>query len=667
MAPGVFALFSDVLSDTVGFMVSAQWDNRVFRSDQLHQWSHVGPRTITVDGRTMTGYLPQQFLYELHLTDRDRLNVSSALQWRPSDRVDVTFDVLYTNNSTVEDDFWRDYRLQQGTGRATAAAIEDDNGTGIFTMMTTTAGAFMQHAKEEVENESATYGFNLEFQATDQLLLNFDATVSATEAPIIGGNALMRNTRAQMTYHKYGPGGGPSLTSTSRLLATDFWEVQKMSLASHVVDDLVSQLRVDATYEFGGDWLDTVQVGARTYTGERRDRYRYLNSVAFRREPITNFGGSGRFPAEGDFLKGLGLVYPGPSLTPNYDGFQGAFSTRADEIRGHGGGFNTGPEKTVRAFTQGDYGEDLNHEDDGNAIYAMVTFSGELGDTPYSGNFGVRYVDNKTRTSGEIVEPISIDLTDPGVPLVVVSPPRSVDVGNDYTETLPSLNLRFDPRDDIVVRVSAAKVLSRPNYGQLNPQQSVQAPRTMRAGNPDLKPTIAVQFDLAVEWYFADYSIASIGLFTKDIGAFVQSEITPTPWEGIIDPETNLPLVLTAFRPLNTGKSDMTGIELSFQRTFEDLLPAPFDGLGVITNYTLIDSGSDFKNEITGAAYGIPGLSENTINFTLFYEKGPWSGRVSYNLRDDFLDVIADGQGHPRATPTSSTRTISTMRPSALG
>ena len=67
----------------------------------------------------------------------------------------------------------------------------------------------------------------------------------------------------------------------------------------------------------------------------------------------------------------------------------------------------------------------------------------------------------------------------------------------------------------------------------------------------------------------------------------------------------------------------------------------------MITNYTRIDSGSDFKNEITGAAYGIPGLSENTINFTLFYEKGPWSGRVSYNLRDDFLDVIADGQGHP--------------------
>ena len=92
----------------------------------------------------------------------------------------------------------------------------------------------------------------------------------------------------------------------------------------------------------------------------------------------------------------------------------------------------------------------------------------------------------------------------------------------------------------------------------------------------------------------------------------------------------------------------MVGMELSFQRTFADLLPAPFDGLGVITNYTYINSGSDFKNEKTNAAYSIPGLSENTINFTLFYEKDPWSARISYNFRDDFLDDISGGfSGHP--------------------
>ena len=89
------------------------------------------------------------------------------------------------------------------------------------------------------------------------------------------------------------------------------------------------------------------------------------------------------------------------------------------------------------------------------------------------------------------------------------------------------------------------------------------------------------------------------------------------------------------------------GVEMSFQRTFADMLPAPFDGLGVIANWTYIDSSSDFENDNTSQAYGIPGLSENTINLSVFYEKDAWNGRLSYNFRDDFLDQIADGQGNP--------------------
>ena len=33
----------------------------------------------------------------------------------------------------------------------------------------------------------------------------------------------------------------------------------------------------------------------------------------------------------------------------------------------------------------------------------------------------------------------------------------------------------------------------------------------------------------------------------------------------------------------------------------------------------------------------------------MFYEKGPWQARISYNFRDDFLDDIQGGfSGHPR-------------------
>ncbi len=647
-APGVFALYSDVLSDKLGFMISAQFDNRELRSDFIGG-SYLGdPRTTTVNGVEMTGYYPALLNSQLHLIDRDRLNISSSLQWQPSDNVDVTFDVLYTDNSSDEARHLRSFRISQGHPRITDAAVINDNGTGIFTMVSTSgAGAFIEHATEQVDTENFNYGVNVIWQASDRLTVNFDVSLSETDSPITNRDALMRNTSTQMTYNMFGPGGMPSMTSMDDLTDVTHWEVVKQSIQKHLVDDRQFQTRVDLNYEFDDGWLDALQVGARIYRQERGDTSRYLNSRAFIRDPVSEHGGVVPFP-ESDFLSGLGVLFQPGIPNPNFDALQQTFITRPDDIR-NGGGFNTGTEKSLSGFTQqGQFNEDINHEDDGDAIYAMVTFSGEVGSIPYSGNLGVRYVDNSTGSIGEQSEPIGVDFSDPSSPEVIVSVPEFLDIGHSYSEVLPSLNLKFDLRDDLVGRVSVAKVMSRPRFLDLSPRQNVQArPRTMRGGNGELDPTTAVQVDLALEWYFADYSIASIGVFHKDIDAFVQPEVTPTPFPGVIDPETNQPLVLTAFRPLNTGDSELTGVELAFQATFSNL-PEPFNGLGVIANWTHIDSGSDFENEKTMASYSIPGLSENTINFTVFYEKGPWSARVSYNSRDEFLDDINGGfSGHP--------------------
>ena len=657
-APGVFGLYSDTLTDTVGFMVSAQWDNRVFRSDSVHHNGYINnPLPVVIPNpddpdnpmNLGTGYYPKQVHGELHLTDRDRLNISSALQFRPSDRVDVTLDMLYTSNVASETDYWRSFRLSQGHNRITAATRTDDNGTGIFTMVSTSgAGAFMQHATEEVENVAVNYGANLKFQATDSLYFNVDVAVSDTEAPIMNRDALMRNTRAQMTYHQNGPGEIPSLTSTSPLNDPSFYSVVKQSVQDHIVDDSNIQFRADATYELDGGWLDTVQVGFRTYSQERRDRSRYLNSRAFINDPISEFGGGLEFPANSDFLDAIGADLPNPVLSPPFHALQDTFTTRADEIRA-GGGFNTGTGKSLDEYTSGRFNEDVNHEDDSTAFYAMVTFSGELGDIPYSGNAGVRYVENDTSSEGQVAQPYAIDFSDETAPEILIGAPEFISQGHAYDHLLPSFNMRLDPRDDLVVRISLAKVMSRPDFGRTRPNLSVQARnRTMRGGNAELDPTTGVQFDLAVEWYFADYSILSVGLFTKDMEGFIQDDFEVVPFPNIIDPITRQPLVLEHFTPLNTADSSLRGLELSFQRTMEGLLPAPFDGLGVIANYTLINSGSDFVSQKTNASYSVPGLSDNTVNLTVFYEKGPWSGRISHNFRDEFLDNIGVAwQPHP--------------------
>jgi outer membrane receptor protein involved in Fe transport len=100
-------------------------------------------------------------------------------------------------------------------------------------------------------------------------------------------------------------------------------------------------------------------------------------------------------------------------------------------------------------------------------------------------------------------------------------------------------------------------------------------------------------------------------------------------------------VVLTWRRPKNSGKSDLKGLEVTLQTTFS-ALPHPYSGLGLNANYTYVDSSSDFRSETTRAAYSIPGLSENTVNVTAFYERDRWRARLSYNFRDEFLDTIAD-------------------------
>lgn len=644
--PGVFGMYSDVINDSMGFMISAQMDSKFNRSDMLRGEHWGGIRNIANGGNPVQATYLRHLVGELHTTDRDRLNISSAFQFRASDQLEMMVDVLYTETSAYEQAFWESYRLRFGENQFTNLNVIDDNGTPHLASYDAPGGVrlFLLNADEQVDTETTNIGFNLNFQASDQLALSFDVQVSATDSPSTNREALVRNDNVSASYNKFGPGGFPSLTVNTDVSdpADVVTHIQRSQV--HLVDDSQSQVRFDVTYDINSGWLQTVQAGVRAYRQERGDKHRYLAARAFRNDPVTDIGTS-TLPVN-DFLSGTGVsVYPEPAVQADLEAYYQTFFTRADEILA-GGCFHTGDECSVTGFSSGRFNEDLTHEDDGNALYAMVTFGGELGDTPVSGNFGIRYVDNSVSSNGEQAEP-ALDLTDPLNPVLIQTAPEFLSVSHEYTEVLPSLNVRFDPREDLVVRASWAKVMSRPSFLDLNPRLTVQANNlSTRGGNGMLDPTTATQFDLALEWYFAPYSIAQAGVFWKDIEAFVQPDFEDVTYPGIVDPTSGLPVVLTSARPLNSGKSDLTGLELGYQTTFSNLA-APFDGFGVSANYTYIDSGSDFTNESTGTAYSIPGLSENTVNLTLFYEKGPYTGRLSYNSRDDFLDSISDFQGNP--------------------
>lgn len=272
-------------------------------------------------------------------------------------------------------------------------------------------------------------------------------------------------------------------------------------------------------------------------------------------------------------------------------------------------------------------------EEDVTAIYAKLNFDTAVGDTPVSGNFGLRYIETDQTSRGISQVLLGVDPVNADQPIFS---DEAIDVveANNYDNLLWSLNVKADFTDDLVGRFSAAKVLSRPPISQLAPTlTSINIPnRTIGQGNSQLRPFEADQYDLTLEWYLGDASFASVGLFYKDLSTTViidgqQEEIVPG-------------FDATVTQPRNAEGVDVYGFELAFQHQWES-------GVGIITNYTYQDNNADFANSFVPGGVGLVGASEDNLNLVGFYEKGRWSARLAYNYRSEFLERLVGLAGNP--------------------
>jgi TonB-dependent receptor len=199
------------------------------------------------------------------------------------------------------------------------------------------------------------------------------------------------------------------------------------------------------------------------------------------------------------------------------------------------------------------------------------------------------------------------------------------------------LNLRFDLTDQLVGRMTAGKVLARPNPSQLALRRSTDiVGLTGSRGNPDLQPFEADQYDLGVEWYFSEDSYASAALFRKEISSFIVNESAPEEIDGV---------VYNITRPVNgEEKVTINGLEAGVQLALT-MLPQPFDGFGVLANFTYQDDkGFKGTDLVTGEILPFPGLSELSYNASVYYEDERLNARLSYNWREEWL-ITPAGRG----------------------
>ncbi|MFV0624382.1 TonB-dependent receptor [Sphingomonas sp. ac-8] len=276
--------------------------------------------------------------------------------------------------------------------------------------------------------------------------------------------------------------------------------------------------------------------------------------------------------------------------------------------------------------------------------YLMVKFDTE-NILPFAlrGDAGVRYVHTNLDTYGGI--PVAAPAGSPYPSTYLIST-----VARSYEDWLPSMNLALDVTPELIARFSAARVMSRPSYGQLIPSGSANIViRTASINNPYLDPIRANTFDASLEWYFAPGSLLSVAYFYKDIETYIQNTNQLVPFRDL-----GLPLSLltgtgtgvtpdelfSVTRSNNTDGGPLRGFEVNLQLPFR-FLPGALSNFGLLANFTRVRSNIDYiiSPTLTRTA-PLVGLSPETASGTLYYEDAKFSIRSTVNYRSAFLTGI---------------------------
>jgi len=266
--------------------------------------------------------------------------------------------------------------------------------------------------------------------------------------------------------------------------------------------------------------------------------------------------------------------------------------------------------------------------------FVMSDFKGRLAGMKVRGNVGVRYVKTALETTG----------------YQAAGGGTEVHVNNDYKDWLPSLNTALNVTNDVILRFAAAKVMSRPMLGSLNPGGSIATTGnlTVSSGNPYLKPYRAKTFDESLEWYIDKDTFVSVGLFQKKIDTYIQSLRVNVPFN-----QTGLPLsllpsnftgteVFQVTTSVNTDGGNLTGYELNWQQPFK-FLPGWGKNFGMLLNYTKVQSKIKYQVSPTAAATitdDLLNLSPKSSNATFYYDDGSFSARISMSKRGSFLTRV---------------------------
>ena len=666
--------YSDVFADdTIGFALAVATTESPSQEEQFRGWGYAdlnlanataGPGITLAGGEKVLG--GQDSFVRSAVLNRD--TVSAVFQYAPSDDLTVTLDALYIDFS--EDKAFRGIEEggpEWGGTAYTVTGLEDGLVTSGYYQ------GFLSVVRNDGERKDGklkTFGLNVDWDVADDWKLTLDAAHSKTDKTVTNIESYSGVGRAGLTTTApptprswvmtpngavYGPhptlsqpdlsdfnivklagsqawgGGMQNLPQYADTTAADgstigAFQAQDGFVNEPVFDEKLTTLKLQAERPLEWSIFSNVQFGL-YYSDRSKSKVNhgyYLTAPTWPNDGLIPE--QYRLGTTNVNFIGLGDIVAYDGLKMYFDGYYDASDAGILQ-----------PDRLGDTYT---IDETL------TTGFVKFDFDTQMGNTPVSGNIGVQIVNADQTGYG-----YNAYVDDTG--FVSDEPIKD---GASYTNVLPSLNVSFEITDTQIIRFAAAKVLTRPrmdymkpnnqinfnfNYGNVSNPNPAGGPWSASAGNAKLKPLEANQFDLAYEWYFADDGFVSLAAFYKDLtnwhadGSFI-ADFSPFYIPGYhqaLDPNTGAVVTPATFEGIVTTKADgltgwVGGYDLQGNIPFH-MFSEALDGIG------LIASASFYDGSLEGGV-PVPGLSKESFQSTLYFEKGGFQARVSWIKRGAF-------------------------------
>ena len=655
------------LDGTLGVALGYAHMSSPYQSERFNAWGY----PTYSDGNLLTGGVKPYVMS----SELERDGYMGVLEWRPNDRIHSTIDAFYSEFKNTQVLRGIEFPLAWGgsSGDCTVNVpsavcrpapslrpgytVED--GLIVAGTWDNIKGVVRNDLNKRDSNITAL-GWNTEFTLSDDWSANLDLSYSKVER-----NDIILETNA---------GTGRNVNGALDTLGFELTDDGVTRFTSRLKYADPNLIRITSPQGWGGDVIPGGQAGymntpsiedeikAARFSVTRELHQSPFKSIDFganyteRQKSFVNDQFYLGVPGGGDLtvpsaflLDPTDLGYLGISAVLSYDALGLVNSGALNRVRNPNADVTAGNwEVTEKVST----------------AYVRANIDHNLVGLPLTGNVGMQFVYTDQSSTGFSARQVAQG----------VSETIAVNGGADYLEILPSANFILQTGEDMFARLAVSRTLARPrmddmrasriyNYtaGQALSTDINRSPWSGGGGNPELRPFIADVIDVSFEKYFANRKgYISLAAFYKNLESYVYNrnqifDFTGYPI-GVITPDNPEPLLRQGLvgAPDNGEGGWIKGLELSISAPFDIFHPA-LEGFGA--QFSASTTDSEVRPDPTQAPTALPGLSENVINGSLYYERYGFQSRISARYRSDYLGEVA-GFGNGRTLRSVAAETV---------